>query len=539
MTSEASQLALAEALAQPSAHPHDASAAGGVSWIQTHISHVFLTRARVSKLRKPVGLAFLDFRAREARNLDCLNELALNRRLAPDVYLGLAPVEFANGAARIGALREDLAAGCEHVVVMRRLREGCDALSLLERGALRAEHVDLVALRVAAFHGAHELGRPAPFTAEDWRERIAKPVRDTLTPLADAAREGALAASDVAALAIVSEQALARAAPAFEARRQRGGAVDAHGDLHLQHIWFEGGAADPILIDCIEFSERLRRIDAAAEVAFLAMDLRYRGAAALAERFLRRYAAARDDFDLYRVVDFYAAYRAAVRAMVAALAAGEAELPPAQRARAAESARRHVALALELLAPWRPFAEPQRAPLVVVCGSVGSGKSTAAEALADACEGVVISSDRTRKALAGVAETARGADLYAPARIAAVYAALLERATPVLASGRVAILDATYARREERAHVLAFAAEARAPAWLLEVTCRAEVARARVVARAARGDDPSDAGAPRVDVSRREFEAPDEWPAERRLVVETDAEGWQAALGRVAERLRG
>ena len=115
----------------------------------------------------------------------------------------------------------------------------------------------------------------------------------------------------------------------FERRRLAGCAVDGHGDLHLQHLWFERDDGDPIAIDCLEFSEPLRRIDAAAEVAFPAMDLRYRGVAAEAERFLRVYARERDDFDLYAVVDFFASYRAAVRAKVASIAVADAAIDPA------------------------------------------------------------------------------------------------------------------------------------------------------------------------------------------------------------------
>jgi hypothetical protein len=529
MSDEAADLA--KALAEPRAHPFDASAAEGVAWVQTHISHVFLTRERVYKLRKPVTPGFLDFGSLAARNADCVREVALNRRLAPDVYLGLAPVEGRGASARVGALREDLVPGCEHVVVMRRLRDGCDALSLLGRGALGPAHLDAVAQRIARFHAEHGLGAPAPFAAAAWQDRIAHPIRENVDLLEDAVHAGLLPASDVEVLRADSEAGLARLAPVFEARRVAGRAVDGHGDLHLQHVWFEGGDADPILIDCLEFSDELRQIDAASEVAFLAMDLRYRGARALAERFVRRWAALRDDYDAYAVLDFFAAYRAAVRAKVASLAAQEEELPARQREAAAESARRHLALARELLAP-RSVAS-----LVAVCGTVGTGKSTAAHALAEACGGVVIASDRVRKALAGLPDTARGAALYAPAQIEAVYGALLERAAPVLRSGRVAILDATYARRAERDRARAFASAEGAEAWLLEVDCAPEVARARVAARARRGDDPSDAGPERVDESRRTFEPPEEWPPGRRIRIETDAAGWEEALGGAARRL--
>lgn len=535
--------ALLAALATAQAYPTDADAVAGVRWIQTHISHVFLTTARVYKLRKPVKLSFLDFSSQAARNADCLREIALNRRLAPDVYLGVAPVLDAAGGAQFGAVSERLHAGREHAVVMRRLPDGGDALSLLERGALGAAEIDAVAARIARLHSGHGLGRPAPFAAEEWRERVAAPMRANVLALRDAASAGILPVREVELLAPATERALAEHADRLERRRLEGRAVDAHGDLHLQHIWFErahedsGDAAGPLvsIIDCIEFSDELRQIDAASEVAFLAMDLRYRGAPALAEHFLRRYAALRDDFGLYEVVDLFGAYRAAVRAKVAAIAAQDAAIEAAQRERAAQSATRHLALALELL------RAPVPGPLVVVCGSVGTGKSSVAERLAEACGGAVISSDRTRKALAGLAPESRvgarlASPLYTDAVTQRVYEALLERAAPVVASGRVAVLDATFARAEQRNLARRFAASAGARALLVEVQCAEEIARERVARRAARGADPSDAGPELVGVSRADFEPPEEWPSEDRAQIHTDHD-WAESVFAVARLL--
>jgi aminoglycoside phosphotransferase family enzyme/predicted kinase len=536
---EAPTRAQIESLALPNAYPSEANAGGGVRWIQTHISHVFLTRTHVYKLRKAVGLGFLDFSTQAARNADCLREIALNRRLAPDVYLGLAPLCATAERGAFGPVADVLRPGCDHAVVMRRLPDGGDALSLLERGALGAREIDAIAARIAGFHAAHGLGAPAPFAPGAWRERVAAPMRANVAALRDAARAGVVSEKDVEAFAVQTEAAIAAHAAPLERRRVEGRAVDAHGDLHLQHAWFEpadAGDAKLSLIDCIEFSEALRQIDAASEVAFLAMDLRYRGATGLAERFLRRYGALRDDFGLYEVVDFFAAYRAAVRAKVAALAATDAAIAPEQRARAAESVARHFALARALLAPRAA------APLVVVCGSVGTGKSTLAEALADACSGVVISSDRTRKALAGLAPESRaqahaGAPLYSDATTERVYAALLERAAPVVGSGRAVILDATFGRAEHRDAARRFAAARGVRALLVEATCDEAVARERVAQRAARGGDPSDAGPELVAPSRAHFEPPSEWPGSDAAVVATDASP-RAALAAALARWR-
>lgn len=523
-------------LLEPQGFPRDPSAASGVEHVQTHLSHVFLTGARVYKFRKAVDLGFVRFTSRAERNADCLRETALNRRLSPDVYLGVAPLLSSAGEVRVGPVGEELAGDGEHCVVMRRLPSGLDALSRLASGRLEPEQLERLARRVAALHDAHGLGAPAPFAVEVWRERVFGPVDDNFRLL----RAEAGTVFPAALLRELEEReraARAQIADRIESRRRAGRAVDGHGDLHLQHVWFESDDAEPLLVDCIEFSERLRRIDAASEVAFTAMDLRYRERPELAERFLRSYARERDDFDLYGVVDWFASYRAAVRAKVAAIAAREPEIAAPQRSRAEASARQHLALAAKLLAPRRPGL------LVLVAGVVGTGKSTAAGILADALEGAVVASDQVRKRLAGLAPrdragASRQGGIYTPEQTERSYAGLLERARPVLCSGRACVLDATFARRKHRAAARALAAALGAEAFLVETACADAVALSRLARREQQDGDVSDAGPAQHRKSAELFEACDEWPAPARLRLRTDREGWRDALLARAADLR-
>ncbi len=517
------------ALASAAAYPGDPSAASGVEWIQTHISHVFRTGERVYKFRKPVDLGFVRFATRAERNADCLREVALNRRLAPDVYLGVAPLR----GARVGACAESLADDrVEHCVVMRRLADGRDALSLLEAGRLAPRHVDTLAVRIAHFHDGCGLGTPAPFSREAWLARCTRPASDNFASLAEADVEAAppelLATARERAEAFVRDHA-----DRFDRRRREGRAVEGHGDLHLQHVFFEDDAAEPIAIDCLEFSESLRKIDSASEVAFLAMDLRYRGAHELAARFLRRYARERDDFDLYALVDYYLAYRAAVRAKVAALAARDPAIATEQRHSAVASARRHLELAHEALAPRAGCPA-----LIAVSGAVGSGKSSVAEELADRLDAVVIGSDRVRKRLWGAAPTDRlargwGEGVYAPEQTDRTYEAMLERVEPVLGSGRPAILDATFSRARHRDRAFAAARRLGAEPFLVEVRCDPDVARERLARRAKAGDDPSDAGPEALDASLAAFEKIDT-PA---ALVDTTLPDWPASLDALLARV--
>jgi aminoglycoside phosphotransferase family enzyme/predicted kinase len=520
---------LVEDLGRPDSHPDDPTAAGGVEHLQTHLSHLFLTRGRVVKLRKAVELGFVDFSRRAERTADCRREVTLNRRLAPDVYLGVAPLRRVAGRYRVreGAwLGDDEGASdCECAVVMRRLEPGRDALSLLEAGRLTGEQLDAVAAVLARFHDRVGLGRPAPWSPGEWWQHLFRPVAETLDALTGTLT-GAAARSALEELSRAARDRFEALRPRFEQRRREGRAVEGHGDVHLQHVWFESGAPEPVLIDCVEFDANLRRSDVANEVAFLAMDLTYRDRRDLAARFLRRYAEARDDFDLYAVVDVFQAYRAAVRGKVAALAAADRGIAAAQREAARGSAERHLALARDAL------AEPGKGALVLVCGTVGVGKSSAAQALADRTAGVVISSDRTRKRLAGIPALEHRADapdrgLYAPEQVERVYRALRLRAGPVVDSGRVAILDATFARVAERERARHWAAERGVPALLIEVRCDAAVTRERLARRSREGRDPS----------RERFEEPDEWKASDRYALRTDREDWVDALAPLAQRL--
>ena len=496
-----------------------------VTTIQTHISHLFLTASRVYKVRKAVSLGFLDFGTRAVRNADCLRELTLNRRLAPDVYLGVAPVELAGTEVRVGAVGESVySSDLEHCVVMRRLPSGRDAVSLIESGEFGANHVDAITRVIVRFHERHRLGRPAPFSPEAWLTAISAPVADNFTPISEVIDDARLPR-----LARRTRDFLDTYRDRFETRRVEGRAVDGHGDLHLAHVWFEAGETDPLLIDCIEFSDRLRHIDAASEVAFMAMDLRYRGHDDLADRFLRRYAAASDDFHLYSVVDYFLSYRAAVRAKVAAIAAVEVELPDAQRRTAQASANRHLDLAGDAL-----FTRG-RGAVVATAGVVGTGKSTAAEVVANGLDGTaVISSDRVRKRLVGLDPLDRTGDavdqgIYSEDVTQRVYRGLLDRAEAVIGSGRVAVLDATFSSPNRRAGAAGFARAHGVPFLMIETRCGETRVRHRLEDRERRGVDTSDAGPAFYAASVSRY-VPVRVHEGKHLVVDTDVPSWQFDL---------
>lgn len=615
-----------DALLDVRAYPHDPGRGDEVRRVDTHISHVFLTADRAYKLRRPVKLAFLDFSSPGERLADCLREVELNRRLAPDVYLGLAPVIVdeagldddakreakdidadaggtdigdprgdRGGAARglrvfvgpVGEAPSDDPRAVEYAVVMRRLEAGRDLRSMIERGEARAVHVDRVAEVLARFHASHGLGRPAPFAAGDWISRTTGPARANFDALSHA--EPTLAPpAEVAEVRARAERFVEARRADFEERRLRGRVVDAHGDLHCEHVWFERDEAEPLLIDCLEFREDFRRIDAASDVAFLAMDLTYRGREDLAARFLRRYARASADYHLFSVVDYFLSYRAMVRAKVASLVAVDVSLPEQQRRHGAESTRRHLDLGLTFL------VERPKGLLVLTCGSIGTGKTTVAEALADQVGGVVVSSDRVRRdpvlasdqpprdsvlspgAVSNVEDRAardgyaasnvepgmghdsdaasnfehgmghdsdtassveHGGGRYSQGARAAVYERALEEARHIVLSGRAAILDATFSRRAWRETARAWARMNADGCFLVEVEADEDDVRARLAARTAAANDASEAGPGLYDAMRAEFEKPDEWPSDAKARINTSSMNWRAHVEAVAARI--
>jgi uncharacterized protein len=316
-----------------------------VDVVHTHISVVFLAGDVVYKLKKPVNLGFLDFGTLEKRRSFCEEEVRLNRRLAPAVYLGVVPIT--RGAA--GARFEGDGEAIEWAVKMTRLPADASLLSKLERSEVGSELLAKLAERVASFHASAE-GEPR--VAECGRfDVVARNARDNFAQ--SEAQVGVTLTREVFdRLRALTEAALTRLRPLIESRAARGVPRDTHGDLHLDHVYHFPDREPPndlIAIDCIEFADRFRFADPIADAAFLAMDLCFRGRRDLADGFVANYLRASGDAEGAALFPFYIAYRAAVRAKVEGMELGEKEIPRAERADARSRAERHWRLAQEEL----------------------------------------------------------------------------------------------------------------------------------------------------------------------------------------------
>jgi aminoglycoside phosphotransferase family enzyme/predicted kinase len=499
------------ALRDPGAYPHPAE---GVELVETHISWVLLAGEFAYKVKKPIRLPFLDFGTLAARRHFCEEELRLNRRTAPGLYLEVVPVvRSGDGGARIGAAGEPV----EYAVKMRRFAAEALADAMARRGALGAAEVDELAAALARFHAsapaadaASSFGLPAAVEA---------PALGNFDQIE--APDPALAAR-LAALRAWTLREGVRLRPAFAARRERGCVRECHGDLHLGNLAFLEGHAMPF--DCIEFDAGLRWIDVMSEVAFLVMDLLAHGLPRLAWRLLNGWLEASGDYEGVGVLRYYLVYRAMVRAKIARIRG------------AAEGFH-------DLLALAETLAQERRPVLVLMHGVSGSGKTAAAQALLERLGAVRLRSDVERKRLHGLAPLARtqagpAAGIYDAAAGERTYARLAELAAGVLEAGYPVVVDAAFLEHGQRAR-LRREAERHGVACVI-VQCAASEAtlRARVNSREAQGEDASDAG---LAVLERQLAAAQPLaPEEQAIAILLDtetAEGRERGLDAVAARL--
>ena len=468
-----------------------------VERIDTHAALVFLAGTRAYKVKRAVRFSFMDFSTREKRAAACLNELRLNRRSAPELYLGVLPVLRDGTGFAFGDLVTDpgddfsLPQDTEELaLVMRRFDQSGLFDRLADSGRLDAALIEallqqVVMLQAAAapaaapFGGAEALGRVIAENAQDFEAHpeILPPARVDL-------------------LIAASRRRLAAASALLDARRAAGLVRRCHGDLHLRNIVLIEGR--PTLFDCIEFNDAIGTVDLTYDLAFLLMDLDQRGLRPLANVALNRYldAAARAGLggpEWLAALPLFLSLRAAVRAKVTAPAVA-AQQDPAE----AEALRRE---AMAYLAAAERYLAPPPARLVAVGGLSGSGKSTLARALAPdlgATPGaVVLRSDQLRKRLAGLDETQRlPREAYAAASSEEVYSEMIRLAGVILAAGHAVVVDAVSARPEQRAAFRALAGSHGARFDGLWLDAPAETLKARVDARMA---DASDADADVVE----------------------------------------
>jgi aminoglycoside phosphotransferase family enzyme/predicted kinase len=487
-------------LSNPAAY---GSGVARVETLSTHTSHVFLAGERAYKLKRSVKYPYLDFSTAVLRRRACEAELVLNRRTAPELYLGVRGI----GRGADGAICwSDADNAIDWVVVMRRFDQEALFDALARRGALTAAiMLDLVA-HITAFHASEkplpECGGAAAI------EAIEAENNDTIR------RTGLFAGDRIAELHESSRARLGEIGKLLDGRRAAGKVRHCHGDLHLRNICLI--ADKPVLFDCLEFSPEMASIDVLYDLAFLLMDLEHRGLRDFANLCANRYLDLSDEDDGLAALPLFMAVRAAIRAKVTAGAAAQ---------NGTDEARGYLDLALALLAP-----APVR--LIALGGLSGAGKSTIAQRLAPQL-GVrpgarVLRSDVIRKHLLGVApETRLPVAAYTSDMSRRVYAALRDKAETALKAGYCTIIDAVSLTADERASFAAVAAAAGVPFSGIWLDAPAETMASRI---GARSGDASDATAETLAQQLRYDPGAIEW---RRVAVGGDRDASLAAVERV------
>lgn len=506
---------LRDLLTDPATYPYDPEE---IRLKQTHISVVAVAPPYVYKFKKPVDFGFLDFSTLEKRRDACEAEVRLNRRLCAHTYEGVVPLVRTGGQTRVDPEEETEASVVEYAVKMRYLPPEHFLHHRAEDERLTAADVDRVVRHLADFY--HDRPSTPEIAEAGWIDRIRVSTDENFAQT-EALAGDLLPRPTFEAVRYYTDRFFDQHATLFHQRRAGGFVVEGHGDLRLGHVHLTDEQV--CIYDCIEFNERLRRLDWANDIAFLAMDFDVHGRADLGRHFVHRMQEALNDPALTTLIDFYKTYRAYVRGKVEGLQAADADLPPEERDESRAAAQRYYRRALR-------YAVNGGAPLVaVVMGTVGSGKSTQAEALAEALGWERVSSDRVRKSLAGVPLEAQPdaearAQLYTSEMSARTYGALRDRALKRSTSpgGTGTILDATYSRRAERERLRSRLRAADVPYVFVECTAPDDILKHRLAARTASTAHGSDARLDDFDMLQERYEAPTALEDARHVRVSTE-----------------
>jgi uncharacterized protein len=456
-------------------------AALGLPILETHISYVLLTGEFAYKIKKAVNLEFLDFTTLEARRFFCGEELRLNRRLAPSIYLDVVPISGTVDAPVLGGSGPAL----EYAVRMTQFDEEGLLSRVIARDELTATRVDALAAVVASFHATTpRAGADLPYGG---LEAVMESARQNFSQLSPVVTDPG-DRSKLEQLRDWTEREGATRAAAFVGRRADGFVRECHGDLHLGNIAIVDGQIT--LFDCIEFNAAMRWIDVMSDVAFLVMDLRDRNRLDLAGRFLSAYLESTGDYSGLQVLLFYVTYRAVVRAKIAALRMDQTTSPDQRRDLSGEC-RTYLDLAVR--------GTQSVAPTVVIThGVTGSGKTTRAEALVESLGAIRIRSDVERKRRLGLDPMARtnspiGGGLYTADADRQTYAHLAALTRTVVECGYTVVVDAAFLKRWQRDLLRDFAASRGLRFVIADCSAPPAALRERVMRRTERGHDASEA----------------------------------------------
>ncbi len=491
-------------------YPHQPES---VKHIQTHISHVFMAPPFVYKIKKAVDFGFLDYSTLDKRKHFCEREVELNRRLCSDIYLGVIPIFKKEGTFSFNS--ENPGEIVEYAVKMKMLDKKYFLYSYIENDTLTNHHLDRVAEKLSVFYLDQEPGNEVlkygeieqiRFNTEENFQQTESFIGKTIED------------EEYQSIKFFTDQYLERNQSLFNRRITQRRIVDGHGDLHLEHIHI--GPESICIYDCIEFNERFRCGDIAADLAYLAMDLDFQNRRNEARYFIEQMAQKLDDPDLSKIIDFYKCYRGYVKGKVKSLQSAGEENSPKRRAKLQQTATEYFQLSLR-------YALLGSSPvLLIFMGRIGTGKSTLAEHLANILKIDYFSSDRIRKNLAGLPLYERPAPstrekLYSAEMSEKTYQHLYKKIKTQLESGESAIIDATFSRRSNRQKLVNLLDTMEANYLFIETQASDETIIHRLKARENERDTVSDARLEDFEKLTAKYEPPEELTDRQLLRVST------------------
>ncbi len=516
---------LIEAMLKPEFYPHKPPT---VELFETHISYIFLAGNYVFKMKKAVDFGFLDFSTLEKRLYYCQQELKLNKRLAPEVYLAVLPISRDEGGHfLLGEGRESI----EYVVKMKRLPEERMLKRLLAEGKADLALMEAIARKIADFHSQAET---RPEIAEMGRREIIRHNHEEnflqTIPFLDIT----ITRLKYDFIKAYAYQFLENHQSLFASRILKHKIRDCHGDLHLDHICI---LEEVVIFDCLEFNERFRYEDVAAEVAFLAMDLDYNNYADFGDAFVKAYIRNSRDQDVATLLNFYKCYYAYVRGKVISFRVREQDVQAQDRGVALSDAARYFDLAFTYA------AHLEKPALIITVGLMGTGKTVLAEALARRLGAEIIRSDVLRKEMLHLAPASRqhdafGQGIYTEEISRQIYREALQRASALIRGGKTVIIDASYKKRRERKAVRDQAWRLGANFFVLECLCPEEIVKVRLRERQEDKGEASDGRWELFRAQKADFDEVTEFTAENHLPLDTTADP-EVYLDRALRFLKG
>ncbi len=503
-------------LACPGCFPH---ATDDIEHIETHISHLLLVGDTVYKIKKPLDLGFLDFSTLEKRRHCCEEELRLNRRLAPEIYLDLVGFRGTPQQPRL----DGEGVVIEYAVKMRRFQQR----ELLSQTPPDQAELSELARQIAGFH--QRIPRAPADSAWGSPEAVLRPMEENFRQIREL-KHPLLESERLGGLQNWTESFLAGARTLLEERREAGKIRECHGDLHLGNITRFEGRLMPF--DGIEFNPALRWIDTLSDLAFLLMDLQHRGLTQAAAQLLNDYLEQTGDYAGLPLLPFYMLYRAMVRAKVCAIRFTQPAIGKEEASEVLDEYRRYLNLAESVT------AHPP-AVLLLTHGVSGSGKSYVAGWLAEQLMAIRIRSDVERKRLYPGEDTQARERRYAGSATETTYAHLRGMVRRLLRDGFAVIVDATFLRQAQRQPFYELAQALDTPLLILDCQAAEPVLKARIAQRKAEGGDPSEADLAVLRLQQSQQEPLSEQERRQAMVIDSVDFPSPGLLAMVLQRLMG